>query len=299
MSKKQEFGKGLKALISNIDKPNAKRPISRRTVTSQESSFARMLKLSLIEANPTQPRKEFDDTELQELASSIKTHGLIQPITVRQISKTLFQIISGERRFRASQLAGLEEVPVFIREANDQELVEMALIENIQRSDLNPMEIAFCYDRLLTEFELTHDTLAQRVGKERSSISNFLRLIKLAPVVQQAIKDDVISLGHAKILAGVKDADEQIFLYESTRNDGLSVRALEQLVKSQKQLNKVDQDKPSAKKDPHILKVEDNLSNQLGSRVFIKISNDKGQIQIPFSSIQHLNDVLEQIGYNE
>ena len=192
--KKQELGKGLRALLGNIDKVDKKPTKEKKEVVKKLSKSVAEIPIKNIEANPFQPRKEFDKNELLELVQSIKTLGLIQPITLRSIGKDKYQIISGERRWRASKLAGLKKVPAYIRIADDQGMLEMALVENIQRSELNALEIALSYQRLIDECNLQHDEMAKRVGKERSTISNYIRLLKLPPDIQSALKEKTISI---------------------------------------------------------------------------------------------------------
>ncbi|MEL6866667.1 MAG: ParB/RepB/Spo0J family partition protein, partial [Bacteroidota bacterium] len=199
--KKKELGQGIRALLSNIDHGSSNEGPQEDVVRTLSNTIA-TIPLNSIEVNPGQPRIEFDEEALQELSESIKVHGLIQPITVRRLNEQTYQLISGERRMRASKIAGLKEVPAYIRLANDQEMLEMALIENIQREDLNAIEVANSYQRLIEECELTHEALSERVGKNRSSVTNYLRLLKLPPDVQSAIKEQKISMGHARALAG-------------------------------------------------------------------------------------------------
>ena len=207
MAKKQELNKGLKALLGNIERKNA---AEKKEVIKELSQSTALIPIDSIEINPFQPRKSFQESELTDLANSIQSLGLIQPITVRTLGGNQYQIISGERRWRASKLAGLVDIPAYIRIADDQAMMEMALVENIQRTDLNSLEIAFAYKRLLEEFDLTHETVAERVGKNRSTITNYLRLLKLPPTIQQGLKEERLSMGHAKILAGIEQLPLQL-----------------------------------------------------------------------------------------
>ena len=186
-------------------------------VVKELSHTVAMIPVRQIAPNPDQPRKDFDEEALQELADSLKVYGLIQPVTVRRLSSDAYQLISGERRWKASQLAGLEEIPAYVRLANDQEMMEMALVENIQREDLNAMEVAITYQRLIEEFSLRHEDLAQRVGKKRATITNFLRLLELPPVVQESVKEGEISMGHARALAGLDDFAVQKYLLDKIK----------------------------------------------------------------------------------
>jgi len=199
--KKKDIGLGIRALLSDAEKPEQPLEETARDVRSAVV----FIPIDTIEANPDQPRRSFDLDALQELAQSIKTLGLIQPVTLRKLSKDTYQLISGERRLRASKIAGLKELPAYVREVNDQELLEMGLVENIQREDLNALEIAISYQRLIDECDLTHDVLSERVGKKRSTITNYIRLLKLPPEIQNGVRKEKISMGHARALAGIDE----------------------------------------------------------------------------------------------
>ena len=211
--KKEQVGKGLRALLGNIESIESSDQ-TKKEVVRELSKSIELISIQSIETNPYQPRTEFDQEELLALVQSIKTLGLIQPITVRSIGSDKYQIISGERRWRASKLAGLSEIPAYIRIADDQGMLEMALVENIQRSDLNPLEVALSYQRLIDECNLQHDTLAKRVGKERSTVSNYIRLLKLPPDIQSALRDKKLSMGHARALSGLEDPALQLVVYK-------------------------------------------------------------------------------------
>ena len=290
--KKKELGKGIRALLGNIEE-NTATPKRRKKTVKELSSSVAMISLSEISVNPFQPRVDFDEDALNDLAQSIKVHGLIQPITLRRLSEKEFQLISGERRFRASKLAGLKEVPAYIRLANDQEMIEMALIENIQRENLNAVEVAITYQRLIDECDLTHETMAERVGKKRSSITNYLRLLKLPPEVQQAIKSKEISMGHARVLAGIEDPAKKLILFKRTITDNLSVRELEKLAKlyalgssGKKKETELDSDYKN---------VQSQFQEFFGSKKLkLKVnSKGKGSITIPFASTRELNRLLD------
>jgi ParB family chromosome partitioning protein len=286
---KKQFGLGARAIFRNLDDLNAE---TQEEVVKELSHTVAMIPLDEIEVNPFQPRNEFDETALQELSASIQVHGLIQPITVRRLSANEYQLISGERRLRASKIAGLTEIPAYIRLANDQEMLEMALVENIQRENLNAIEIAITYQRLKEECNLTDETLAERVGKQRSTITNNLRLLKLPPDIQKAIKDKLISAGHAKVLAGIEDFALQNSLFRETLKQGLSVRALETLASS---YNADKPKKAAPKLDDEYEHVQQRVREFFGTpRVQIKIKGDgKGQIVIPFDTNGQLNDILD------
>jgi len=289
--KKKELGLGIRALLGNS---NPQDPVENKKVVKALSSATAMIPMDQISANPGQPRKDFDQEALEELAASIKVHGIIQPITLRSTGVDTYEIISGERRFRASQIAGLLEVPAYVRIANDQELLEMALIENIQRADLNPLEIAITYSRLMSEFDLTHEAMAERVGKKRSTITNSLRILELPPSIQTGLRTGQISAGHAKALQGLDTVDKQLALYQRIIKEKLSVRETEKAV----QMKNIKPGSGAANKELSIeyRDVRRNLRKQLGSKVEIKMKGrDKGQIIIPFTDVDEFNRLLEII----
>jgi ParB family chromosome partitioning protein len=269
------------------------------TVAALSKDFLK-LPIDKINANPDQPRKEFEDGPLNELAESIKIHGIIQPMTVRHMGDGTYQIISGERRFRASQLAGLTEVPAFIRKAGDQELLEMALIENIQRQDLNPMEVAYSYFRLAQDFELTQNEVADRVGKKRTTVTNYLSVLKTSPKVQQAIRDKAISIGGAKAVAGIKDiALQEMFLAEILQNEDWSVRAIEKKAADYK-AKKVTAKKSSVKGSTDDLKTVKKAFATFfeTKRVTVKLdgkTKESGTINIQFTSREELEHFYKMV----
>jgi len=229
-SKKPALGRGLSALLENAKTDITTKAIDNAPVLGSVSNIP----ISAIETNPFQPRTEFEEVALNELAQSIKEHGIIQPITVRKLGYDKYQIISGERRFRAAQLAGLTEIPAFIRVANDQQMLEMALIENIQREDLNPIDIALSYQRLMDECKLTQEEVSKRVGKQRSTVANYLRLLKLPAPIQKALKENAITMGHARALINIENEDKQLALFALILEQDLSVREVEELAKGAK-----------------------------------------------------------------
>lgn len=292
--KKAEIGKGIRALLANIDKEESPKLKRNREFVQAEDSLIGMISIDQIESNPYQPRKDFSEEEMSELSISIQTFGIIQPITVRKLSKNEYQIISGERRWRASKMAGIDEIPAYVREADDQALLEIALLENIQRSDLNALEVALSYQRLIDECNLTHDALSNRLGKKRSSISNYLRVLKLPAPIQKALKKDLVSLGHAKVLAGIEKTELQLHLLEKIITKDLSVRATESELRKQSQTVDVDKIKSLAIQIPEIKKITDQLSDKVGSKVNISRSaSGKGQIKIHFANDDEFNDVIE------
>ncbi len=292
MAKRKELGKGIRALLNNIEEKNS--PEQRSEVVKELSKNIGQIPINQIEVNPFQPRVEFDPIELEELSTSIKTYGLIQPITVRRLSDEKYQLISGERRLRASKLAALTEVPAYIRIANDQELIEMALVENIQRSNLNAIEVGIAYQRLIDECNLTHETMASRVGKNRSTITNYIRLLKLPPQIQAALKEGKISMGHARSLVGVGNVEDQLYVFYETVNKGLSVRALEKLIKGLHATKKTSETKESKAFAAELQKMSDNLSHKYGAKVKIKRDDKgRGQVIFGFNNDNELNDLYE------
>ena len=256
--------------------------------------------MSQIEVNPYQPRTEFDVEALQDLADSIKLQGLIQPITVRQVGQNSYQLISGERRFRASKMAGLTEVPAYVRTANDQQMLEMALIENIQRENLNAMEVAFSLQRMLDECDLKQEELGERVSKNRSTVTNYLRLLKLPPSIQTSIRENKVSMGHARALVSVEDVDKQLFIHKEIISKGLSVRKVEELVRELQKIG-LKKAKTSASVEGisfQYQKVQDDLASRLGTRVQLKMKGkNSGIIEIPFLSENDLNRLLELLDW--
>lgn len=290
--KKKELGLGIRALLNNIEQEVNQNP---EKVVKELSHSVAMIPVEAIEVNPFQPRKEFEPEALQELAESLKVHGLIQPITVRRLDDKNYQLISGERRLRASKIAGLVEVPAYIRIANDQEMLEMALVENIQREELNSIEIAITYQRLMDECNLTHENLSDRVGKKRSTVTNYMRLLKLPPEIQQSIKKGQLTMGHARALVGVDDIALQLMLYKTIIKDQLSVRDVEELIRKYAE-SKDKKKKTGATLSDDLRKVQDTLSAFFGTKVLLKRQNDgKGQIIVNFQSDLDLNRILDQI----
>lgn len=295
---KKNLDSSLDFLIpSKIDQQISENP--EEAVKELSQKFA-MIPIGQIQANPDQPRKEFDEEALNELSESIKVHGVIQPLTLRRLEPKVFQIISGERRWRASQLAQLEEVPAYIRIANDQEMMEMALIENIQRQDLNPFEIAVSYYRLKEEFELTDERLAERVGKRRSTVTNYLGLLDMHPEVINALKRDQIAMGHAKAIKGIKDKLLQKQLLDTILSKRTSVREAEKMAKAYSSQPKKDKKSKLNPNMPEEYKeILQNFKEFFGSgRIRISLESEgKGQIIIPFTSgdeLEHFFKCVEQ-----
>ena len=287
--KKEDIGKGIRALLSNIDKEVAQ---PKPGVKLEAPVGTLEVSISSIEANPFQPRTEFDEELLQDLAVSIKTFGVIQPITVRKLNSRKYQIISGERRWRAAKAAGLKKIPAYIREADDQGMLEMSLLENIQRADLNPLEVALSYQRLLDECKLTHQELSSRLGKKRSSISNHIRVLKLPPTIQQALRTSRISLGHAKVIAGFSRIEDQLELLDQILKNELSVRSAEALAARFSQ--QAPKKQPQSSTHPEVQGLEDRLSERFGTPVKIsRNAKGRGSLKFNFKTDQELNLILD------
>ena len=275
----KRLGKGLGALLPSVD------------VT--EDDVVNEVDISELRANPYQPRKQFDPDSLEELAESIKEHGIIQPLVVRK-SIHGYEIVAGERRFRAGKKAGLTKFPVVIREFTDEQMMEIALIENLQREDLNPMEIANAYKKLMDHFSLTQEELAARVGKSRPHVANFLRLLQLPPAIQEDVSRGTLSMGHARALLGVKEPEVQMKLAEKVKREGASVRQLEEWVQQIHQSGaKKKKPKKAEKVDPQIRRYEEMLQESLNTPVRIRHGKRKGKIEIEYFSQSELERLLE------
>lgn len=287
-TQKQALGRGLSALLK--DPSNDIRSIQDKNADKVVGNIVE-LELDAIDINPFQPRTSFNEETLKELATSIKELGVIQPITVRKIGFNKYQLVSGERRFRASKLVGLATIPAYIRIANDQESLEMALVENIQRVDLDPIEIALSYQRLIDEINLTQEQLSDRVGKNRSTVANYMRLLKLDPIVQTGMRDGFISMGHGRALISIEDQSVQLDVYEKIISNQLSVRQTETLVKSilnpESKTPKTETELPK-----HIKKGIKEFSEYFGHKIDVKVGkNGAGKISIPFHSEEDFNRI--------
>jgi ParB family chromosome partitioning protein len=292
--KRNALGRGLSALLNDSENVQPNKNNSSQGTEVNSLGSVNEIKLSEIEVNPFQPRTDFDQNALSELADSIKLQGLIQPITVRRLNAHSFQLISGERRFRASKLAGLTQIPAYIRTANDQQMLEMALIENIQRENLNAIEVALSFQRMIEECSLKQEELGERVSKNRSTITNYLRLLKLPPAIQASIRDGQISMGHAKALITIDDPAKQIYIHQHIIQHGLSVRKTEELVRDMQRAPVKKEGKQPEPISFQIQKIQDDLASKFSTRVKLKIvSQGKGTIEIPFLSEDDLSRILE------
>jgi len=295
--KKSVLGRGLGSILRNPDTDITTKAEEKNNVVGNIST----IKISEISTNPFQPRTEFDQEKLEELSHSIETLGIIQPITVRKLGNDKYQLISGERRFRASKMAGKSEIPAFIRIANDQQMLEMALVENIQRSNLNPIEVAISYQRLMIECKLTQEQCSERVGKKRSTIANFLRLLKLPEEIQAALKEEKISMGHARALINIKNIDSQISLCNDIIAYGYSVREVEQMAKSFRETGYKQTSKTPKSKIPTSLPFSSqqalhNLGRKIEKDIDIKRNNKgRGKIIISFNSDEDFSDLMTKL----
>lgn len=294
-TKKQALGRGLSALLK--DPSNDIKSAEDKNADKVVGNIIEV-ELAAIEINPFQPRTQFNEEALEELATSIKELGVIQPITVRKTGFDKYQLISGERRWRASKLAGLTTIPAYIRLANDQESLLMALVENIQRSDLDAIEVALSYQRLMDEIQLTQEQVSEKVGKKRSTITNYLRLLKLDPIIQTGIRDGFISMGHGKAIINIENQEIQTEIYQKIIRENLSVRDTEQLVKAyQEGVSKSPAKKSMAKIQPLSKEELAKIASNLGAKVQVKVdANGKGAISIPFKSKEELQQILSKIG---
>lgn len=289
MTKKRALGRGLDAILSSPDTDITSSDISGNYVVGAVAE----LELHKIENNPFQPRSEFEELALEELAASIKKQGIIQPITVRKLGFDRYQLISGERRFRASKLAGLKTIPAYIRVANDEQMLEMALVENIQRENLNAIEIGISYQRLMDECQITQDELSKRVGKNRTTIANYIRLLKLPAELQLALRSHQISMGHARALINVENTVSQLKILEKIIERNLSVREVEKLVKDL--LNPLGDLKSSTSYEatPAMIEYSNRISSVLGKSISLKAGRDgKGKLSIEFNSEEDLRKLM-------
>lgn len=290
-NKKQALGKGLAAILASPDTDITSKDISGNYVVGAIANIP----IKSIEANPFQPRDTFDEEALRELSDSILEQGIIQPLTVRKLGYDKYQLIAGERRLKAAKANGMKEVPCYIRVANDEQMLELALVENIHRRNLNAIEIAISYQRLIDECQLTHEKLSERISKNRSTITNYLRLLKLPAELQIALRDDTISMGHARALINLEDKDAQLDILYQVEDDGLSVREVEELVRQYTKKPKKEQAKnPAAPLPEKFLKAREELIGKFDRKVSLKRNTKgKGSIVIPFGSDEDFDRLME------
>jgi ParB family transcriptional regulator, chromosome partitioning protein len=291
--RRNALGRGLSALLNDSDDQGQDNP----ALANAEAAADGVAEIAIdsIETNPYQPRTHFDLVALEELSLSIKVQGIIQPITVRRMGANAYQLISGERRLQASKMAGLQMIPAYVRTADDEQMLEMALIENIQRQDLNPMEIALAYHRLVEELNLRLEDLGDKVGKKRATVNNYIRLLKLPPEIQIGLKEAKLSMGHARALINIESVEDQLAVYKAIVEGDLSVRKVEEMVRALAEKgNQKPASKPNTVKDIHIQKLERTLEDRFGSRVVIAQQKEgRGELKISFESTEDLNRILE------
>lgn len=286
MDQKKELGKGIRALLGNMENQSKVAALSN----------VMNVPLAFIETNPFQPRTEFDQAGLEELASTIRIHGLIQPVTVRKLTDQRYQLISGERRVRASRIAGLTEIPAFIRLADDQGMLEMALIENIHRENLNPLEVAISMSRLIEECKLTHEDMSTRVGKDRSTVTNYIRLLKLPPDIQQAVKSKKLSMGHARALAGIDNLVLQMKLFKECLLHEWSVRQLEFTIRTYQAAGKPKAITTTPQEVGQLKSFQEKANAVFGRKIQIKSDKKgKGTLIVPFTSLDELDEMLDRL----
>ncbi|MGZ5222311.1 MAG: ParB/RepB/Spo0J family partition protein [Chitinophagaceae bacterium] len=297
---KEDLGKGIRSLLQGINNDYKTGTGALKPAVVENVTGSNRIAVDLVEPNPKQPRRNFDEQSLKELAESIKLHDIIQPITVTRLTSGKYRLVAGERRWRAAKMAGLKDIPAYVRQANDAELLELALLENLQREDLNAMEVALSYKRMMEELDYTQEQVAERMGKDRSTIANFIRLLKLPPDIQLAVRSGQLSMGHARALINVDTIDQQLYIYKAIKEKGLSVRQTEELVRNlyKQSGHAAGGIKKMSKSSlaPAYQKIEDNLASYFSTRVKLKHSrNGNGQIIIEYYTQEELTKILEQM----
>jgi ParB family chromosome partitioning protein len=294
---KDLLGKGIRSLLQSIDSDLKTSSGSLKSAVVESATGVNRIPIDEIDSNPKQPRRDFDEQSLNELANSIRLHDIVQPVTVSRIPSGRYRLIAGERRLKAAKLVGLKDIPAYIRHANDAQLLELALLENLQREDLNAIEIALSYKRMMDELEYTQENVAERMGKDRSTVANFIRLLKLPPDIQVAVRNGVISMGHARAIINVDTIDKQLFIFDEIKEKGLSVRQTEALVRNlYKQSGHAGggiKNMSKSRLEPAFQKIEDNLASHFSTRVKLKHGkNNSGQISFEYYSMEELNNIL-------
>lgn len=295
-NKKDALGKGIRSLLQNIDADLKSTAGSLKTEVVEQATGILRIPLEQIEVNPKQPRHDFDEEALSELAASVKMHDIIQPLTVSKLPSGKYRLIAGERRFRASKIAGLKDVPVYIRQANDVQLLELSLLENLQRENLNAIEIALSYKRLMDELDYTQEQVAERMGKDRSTVTNYIRLLKLPPDIQVAVRNGTLTMGHARALINVDVVDKQLFIFGEIKKKGLSVRQTEELVRNMYTPHPAVKVAVKQGLPPEFKKIEDNLASAYSTKV--KMTHNKkgyGAVTFEYFSLDELNGLLEKL----
>lgn len=293
---KDLLGKGIRSLLQNIDADLKTTTGSLKTTVVENATGITRIAIDDIEPNPKQPRRDFDEKAIQELSESIKLHDIIQPVTVTKLPSGKYRLIAGERRWRASKLAGIKDLPAYVRQANDAQLLELALLENLQREDLNAMEVSLSYKRMMEELDYTQEQVAERMGKDRSTVANFIRLLKLPPDIQLAVRNGELSMGHARALINVDTIDHQLFIFKEIKEKGLSVRQTEALVRNLYKQGGTVKKASKSQLPASFQRIEDKLASHFSTRVKLRHSrNGSGQILIDYYSQDELNKILRQM----
>lgn len=293
---KEALGKGIRSLLQSIDADLKTGSGNLKTHVVQTATGTMRIMVDEIEPNPKQPRRDFDEQSLQELASSLKMHDVIQPITISPLPNGRYRLISGERRLRAAKIAGLKDIPAYIRQANDQQLLELALLENLQREDLNAIEVSLSCKRMMEELDFTQEQVAERIGKDRSTVANFIRLLKLPPDIQIAVRKGEISMGHARALINVGAIDKQFFVFDAIKEKGLSVRQTEALVRNLYKQSGIVKNYKKTMLPNNFQRIEDKLASHFSTRVKLKHSKDSsGSITFEYYSLEEFNKLLNQL----
>ncbi|MBL0272887.1 MAG: ParB/RepB/Spo0J family partition protein [Chitinophagaceae bacterium] len=293
---KEQLGKGIRSLLQHIDADLKTTTGSLKSTVVENATGTNRISIDDIEPNPKQPRRDFDEKSLQELAESIKIHDIIQPVTVSRLPSGKYRLIAGERRWRAAKMAGIKDIPAYLRHANDSQLLELALLENLQREDLNAMEVSLSYKRMMEELEYTQEQVAERMGKDRSTVANFIRLLKLPPDIQLAVRSGELSMGHARALINVDTIDKQLFIFKEIKEKGLSVRQTEALVRNLYKQGGAVKKSSKSHLPAALQRIEDKLASHFSTRVKLRNSrNGSGQIIIEYYSSDELNKILKQL----
>ena len=293
---KELLGKGIRSLLQSIDADLKTTSGSLKTTVVETATNTNRISVDDIEANPKQPRRDFEEKSLLELAESIKLHDIIQPVTVSRLTNGKYRLIAGERRWRAAKLAGINDIPAYVRQANDAQLLELALLENLQREDLNAMEVSLSYKRMMEELDYTQEQVAERMGKDRSTVANFIRLLKLPPDIQLAVRSGDLSMGHARALINVDTIDKQLFIFKEIKEKGLSVRQTEALVRNLYRQGGAVKKSSKSQLPAAFQRIEDKLASHFSTRVKLRHSrNGSGQIIIEYYSQEELNKILGQM----
>ena len=293
---KELLGKGIRSLLQNIDADLKTTSGSLKSTVVENITGVNRIAIDIIEPNPKQPRRDFEEKALLELAESIKLHDVIQPVTVSKLASGKYRLIAGERRLRAAKLAGIKDIPAYVRQANDVQLLELALLENLQREDLNAMEVSLSYKRMMDELDYTQEQVAERMGKDRSTVANFIRLLKLPPDIQLAVRSGELSMGHARALVNVDTIDKQLFIFKEIKEKGLSVRQTEALVRNLYKQGGGVKKSSKSQLSPAFQRIEDKLASHFSTQVKLRHSrNGSGQIIIDYYSQDELNKILGQL----